>query len=284
MFDLTLRLNVSSSKVTNSDPTVKNYAFDLSKVVIVDKATERRLFRDYLDNGNIESRNKLIESGLRFVVKVAQKFSKDINHQKVLISAGNEGLLVAIERFDLNRGTRFLSYATWWVLLYIREEIHRQSVVSVPIWRKKTARKVKNIQNKLRDELGRDASDVEVQQASGLSLNQIKDVLNDQHSVVPLEGNEAELVAEDSVETQAVNRSADQLINYILMTLPVRERFILQAYYGFITDPAMSLKQVATILNISSERVRQIKIEALATFKKILAEYQVQTVSDMYQC
>lgn len=273
---------MSFNKVIETDQTVRNYVIDLSKVVIVPPEVEKELFSAYKNSGCIESRNKLIESGLRFVVKVAQKFSKDLEHQKALISAGNEGLLVAIDRFDPTRGTRFLSYATWWVVLYIREELHRQSVVAIPIWRKKTARKVRAMQQKLEEELGREATLTELTDVSGLSTNQLTDILSDPPVTTSIDGVTQELAHDHSLEVDFSNRSADKLINYILMTLPVRERFILHAYFGFITDPPMSLKQISIILGISSERVRQVKIEALASFRRVLAEYQVTSIADVY--
>lgn len=268
--------------LTTSDSTVKNYALALSKVEIVNRETELLLFQRYKEHNDIKARNKLIESGLRFVVKIAQNFSKDIDHQKMLISSGNEGLLVAIDRFDPTRGTRFLSYATWWVMLYIREEIHRQTVVSVPIWRKKSARKVHVTQDKLKEKLGRVATMEEVQTETGFSINQIKDVLSDNHQIIPLDL-EKDIESEEHLEQAVINKTANDLITYLLMHLPIRERFILQAYYGFITDPAMSLKQIANVLHISSERVRQIKIEALALLKRLLEDYRIKDLSDIYE-
>lgn len=273
---------MTPTNIAPSDPSVKNYARDLSKVKIVNREEELKLFYKYRDHKDLDARNKLIESGLRFVVKVAQKFSKDLEHQKTLISAGNEGLLVAVDRYDPTRGTRYLSYATWWVMLYIREEIHRSSVVSVPIWRKKSQRKVQTVQEKLREKLGRDASFEEIQEETGFSVNQIKDVLHDKHQMVPLEY-ESDIEAESHLERDAINKTADRLVFQIMMHLPIRERFIVQAYYGFITDPPMSLKQIATILNISSERVRQIKIEALSVLRRSLADFAVNNVADIYQ-
>lgn len=270
-----------ASNLTSIDPTVKNYAYALSKVEIVNKETELKLYHQYKQNNDIAARNKLVESGLRFVVKVAQNFSKDLDHQKCLISAGNEGLLIAVDRFDPNRGTRFLSYATWWVVLYIREELHRQTVVSVPIWRKKSARKVANVQEKLREKLGREAEISEIQQETGFSQNQIKDVLNDQHQIIPIEQDDA-IPSEEDLGTKVMNRSADHMVSYLLSHMPVRERFILQAYYGFITEPPMSLKQIAGILCISSERVRQIKIEALNMLKRSLEGFQITQLDDIY--
>lgn len=273
---------MASNNIALNDPTVHNYASDLSKVKILDKKTELEFFRRYKENNDIEARNKMIESGLRFVVKVAQKYSKDLEHQKALISAGNEGLLVAVDRYDPTRGTRFLSYATWWIVLHIREEIHKSSVVAVPIWRKKSARKVQTVQDQLKEKLGREATYEEIHKETGFSVNQIKDVLQDKHQVVPLDF-EPEPDAQDRLEESTINKSADRLLSYLLMSLPVRERFIVQAYYGFITDEPMSLKNIATVLCISSERVRQIKIEALATLKKLLSEYQIHDLTDIYE-
>jgi RNA polymerase primary sigma factor len=265
----------------DTDVTVRNYALALSKVKIVNREVELELYRQYKEHNDIEARNKLIESGLRFVVKLAQKFAKDLEHQKTLISAGNEGLLVAIDRFDPTRGTRFLSYATWWVILYIREEIHKSSVVSVPIWRKKSARKVQTVQDRLRDTLGREATMEELQEGTGFSANQIQNVINDTHIIIPIDS--APHIAEkSSTESDVINKTANALITYLIMTLPIRERFIVQAYYGFITDPPMSLKQIATILAISSERVRQIKIESLESLKKLLGVYRVSEIDDIY--
>lgn len=270
-----------SSNLPTHDPTVKNYAHALSKVVIVDQPTELELYRKYKQNGDIGARNKLIESGLRFVVKIAQKYSRDLEHQKSLISAGNEGLLEAVDRFDPTRGTRFLSYATWWVVLFIREELHRSSVVSVPIWRKKSARQVQKVQARLKDKLGRDATDQEIKDETGFSVNQIKWVMQDQHSVIPIDS-ERDIPSDVNLETSIVNGQGDLILRTVLGHMPVREKFILQAYFGFITDPPMSLKQIASVLGISSERVRQIKIEALETLKRILTEQGIGDLSDLY--
>lgn len=269
----------STSKI--DDRSVQGYARDLSKVVILDAATERKLFAHYKATGDVTARNKLVESGLRFVIKVAQAYARDLEHHKQLISAGNEGLLVAVDRFDPNRGTRFLSYATWWVTLYIREELHRSQVVTIPMWRKKSLRKVRAAREKVRDQFGREPTEKEIRKATGLSKQQLAGLAQETYEIVSLEA-AAAVPADSDTEHDVISRMGDRLMRHAISQLPVREAFVLRAYFGFLTDPPMSLKQVASILNISSERVRQIKMEALEQLKRYFEQVDIKGSQDLY--
>lgn len=270
----------STSKI--DDRSVQGYARDLSKVVILDAATERKVFAQYKATGDIGARNRLVESGLRFVIKVAQAYARDLEHHKQLISAGNEGLLVAVDRFDPTRGTRFLSYATWWVTLHIREELHRSQVVTIPMWRKKSLRKVRAAREAVRDQHGRDPTEKEIRNATGLSKQQLAGLAQETYEMVPLEA--ASAISDDTdTERTVMSRMGDRLMQHVISTLPIREAFVCRAYFGFLTDPPMSLKQVASILGISSERVRQIKMEALEVLRRQLEESNISGVGDLYE-
>ena len=273
---------MSDFKVKIDDRTVHGYARDLSKVIILDAKTERQLFLKYKKTGDLDARNRIIESGLRFVIKVAQGFSRDLEHHKVLISAGNEGLLAAIDRFDPNKGTRFLSYATWWVTLYIREELHRSAVVTIPMWRKKSIRKVRKARDKVRDRHGRDATDKEVAKLTGFTKQQLAGLTQETFEMVPLDVALPVAASPDDTDAKVRNEVSDQLVQYLISQLPIRDAFVCRAYFGFLTDPPMSLKQVASILGISSERVRQIKMDALTTLKRYLEHVNVTTAEDLY--
>ncbi len=263
------------------DRAVQGYARDLARVVILDAPTERKVFARYKATGDIDARNMLVESGLRFVIKVAQAFARDLEHHKQLISAGNEGLLVAVDRFDVTRGTRFLSYATWWVTLYIREELHRSQVVTIPMWRKKSLRKVRAAREAVRDNTGREATEKEIRTATGLSKQQLAGLAQETYEIVSLDDANTASAGIDT-EGEVISAMGDRLLRLAISQMPIREAFVCRAYFGFLTDPPMSLKQVASVLGISSERVRQIKMEALTILRRNLESLDINAVDDVY--
>ena len=270
------------------DYTTKQYAIELSKVTILNRDQELALFKKYRDEGDIEARNKLIESCLRFVVKLAGKYSKDLEHQKTLISAGNEGLLIAVDRFDPDRGTRFLSYAAWYIVLYIRDEIYKDSAVPIPTWRKKLYKKLIDTQKEFIEVIGREPTDEELAEAAGTTPKQVRAVLHANHAIMSINDEEVSdavqiemRILEDDLEEMAVQQSTASFLDKILSILPVREQFIVRAYYGLVFDDPLSLKQIASLLGISSERVRQIKAEALEKIKEYLKSYGVDDLTDL---
>ena len=159
-------------------------------------------------------------------------------------------------------------------------------IVPIPVWRKKSARKVKAVRTQVRERTGREATIEEIVTGSGLTAKQIQSLDNDKQIIIPIDSNETgaiqdEIISDVNIEAATVNKMGNRMVQYLVMSMPVRERFILQAYYGFITDASMSLKQIASILNISSERVRQIKMEALDNLKKMLGELDIADITDV---
>ena len=268
----------------SDDPVIKAYAKDLATVTILDAKTERETFLHYKKTGSIESRNKLVLSGVRFVIKIAERYARDSDHHKELIAAGNEGLITAVDRYDLKHKTRFLSYATWWVVLAIRENLHKNSsVVQVPMWRKKALRKIRAARDQVYEQHGRMATQKEIKAKTGLSLQQQEGLAQETFDMVPLDADTAqELSTEENVEDSVSNALSNKLVQYLISQLPVREAFVLRAYFGFLSSPPLSLKQVAQILTISSERVRQIKFEALLTLKNYLDALGLKAYDDVF--
>jgi len=270
------------------DYTTKQYALELSKVSLLTREEELELYRRYSENGDIEARNKLIESCLRFVVKIAAKYSRDLEHQKILISAGNEGLLIAIDRFDPKRGTRFLSYAAWYIMLFIRDEMYKDSAVPMPTWRKKLYKKLTDIQKEFTETMGREPTAEELAEAAGTTPKQVRSVLTANHSIISINNEDVPKhiqieikLTDDDLENLVINNNTAEFLNKILAALPVREQFIVRAYYGLVFDDPLSLKQIASLLGISSERVRQIKVEALDKIKEHLQDYGIDDISDL---
>ena len=274
--------DMAKTSDTNVDDTLRAYAKDLSKVRILKRDEERKLFKSYREVGDLRARDAIIESCLRYVVKVAHKYAfHDSEKLKDLIAAGNEGLLLALDRFDLDRGTRFMSYAAWYVLLYIRDESYKYSVVRVPMWRRKISRKIRRCIADFTTKNDRDPVLDEIMALTGFSEKQVVHDLLYRGGVVELHPSTTEDPATSQLEEHSIAESGESAILKILSCLPVREQFILRAYFGIDFDTHMPLKQIASILGISSERVRQIKISALQQAKKQLKLHGIASFDDI---
>lgn len=292
-----MKLSPNDLNPYNVDLNIKRYAEDLARVDILDQQTEQELFILYRETGDVTAKEKLLESGLRFVITLAHKYAQNMEQHKALILAGNEGLLVALDKYEVGHGTRFLSYAAWWVLLQIREESNRFGVVSIPVWRKKAARKIKDVHDRLLTKTGEKprSKDI-VQKDVPFSQSQVEKIMDNEFSEISLDDDptaidthtwefpqESQLSKMENLDSEKLlaNKSGVGVLKYIISCLPARDKFILQAYYGFLTDKPMSLKQIATVMNLSPERVRQIKLHALGSVKNVLKRYGISGLEDV---
>jgi len=260
------------------DSNFSRYYNDVGHTKIIDAATEQDLFKRYREKGDIAARDRIIESCLRFVVKLAARYTDDIDRLKDLISAGNEGLLTAIDRFDPERNTRFLSYATHWVLLRIRNELNNASLVSMPLWYQKTVRKLNKVKTRVLTETGQHASDRQLCGAVGVTKSQLGHLRVDRFCYFTVEDMH---LSNDGIESRTMGSETREMLQSMLypdlesvkdssaLKLSPKESFIVGAYYGFVGDP-WSLAQIANYLGISSERVRQIKEVALGQMREVL--------------
>ena len=115
--------------VNDFNRTVQVYYQDLNSFKPISRAYERRLIRKYR-RGNQEARNKLIEANLKFVFDVAKKYSGRGIPMQELISEGNMGLIRAIDKFDLSKNVKFITYAVWWIRQAILEALRRKKLIS----------------------------------------------------------------------------------------------------------------------------------------------------------
>lgn len=192
---------------------------------------ERELIIRYNETKDERAKDLILKGALRYVIAEARKNPRSLKDHAVmedLIAAGNIGLLRALTKFDINAGTRFLTYASWWVRHEIREESRRLGLVHVPahIVTKGTATPVTT---ELIDNIPYPAS----------LESDYRDTVHNQYSIEKLLSNDA---------------------------LSVREIFIVKACYGIHT-PSKTLKQIGNILDITGERVRQLRENALGKLR-----------------
>lgn len=255
------------------DENFSRYYHDISKTKILDADTERKLFIRYRKKRgkkvywtNSHARELIIHSCLRFVVTLAHRYSKHTEMLKDLVSAGNEGLLFALDRYDPHHGsqTRFLSFATYYILLYIRTELQNAELVVMPSWRQKTIRKVRQARNYVATTEGCEPDVDTLCEAVEITPAQLERLKIEKFQYSPIEFTR---VSTNGNESKAITRQAKELLATLLLGLGTKERFVLRAYFGLASDP-MSLRQIANVLGVSSERVRQIKVNALAKLRK----------------
>ena len=232
---------------------------------------------------DVIARDKLIHNCLRSVVKIATQFTRDPDLVKDLISAGNLGVFHALEKYELNKNTRFLSYATYWIQFYIREELDNVDLVSMPRWRQKAIRRIHQINTQYVSREGRDADATELcaeTELSPIQLNRLQKITRLRFSTI---ANLLQHSPDDDQEIfkQTLDHETCNALAQCLKVLGPKHNFVVRAYFGMVTDP-MSLHQIAKIIGVSSERVRQVKVEALRRLRKLVCQgMQIDSIDEL---
>jgi RNA polymerase sigma factor (sigma-70 family) len=250
------------------------YLNEISQTETIDSEEERILIYRWQRKRDTVARDALVRSHLRFVVTVARQHTRDPERLPDFIAAGNVGLLIALDRFDLAKNMRFLTYAAWWIRKEIFDEDYSTStVVYVPPHRQKARRKkVKAFQRAL-TERGPDAAEVQAidpgeAEGTTLGLDLLREALEDRRARSGPGLSEGELAAVSAAPNEADDQDR---LRRAIARLPSREQTVLNLYYGVKDDPR-SLRQIAALLDCSSERVRQLKDDGLVALKHLLAE------------
>ncbi len=255
-----------------TDRSFCTYFNEVGATKILDSETERKLFRLYKNKKDSEARDRLIKSCLRFVVKLAHRYTNNLDLMKDLLAAGNLGLMRALERFDLKHNTRFLSYATYWVLLEMREELHEVNPVSIPRWRQKATRKIKRAQAKIRAREGIEADIERLSHETNLTMSQVTSLKVEEIHFKPLADHVISTPA--NLDDNILNTERRTMVKQLVNHLPSRERFVVRAYFG-MAGMTMNLKQIAAFLGVTSERVRQIKTDGLEKIERYLRRERI---------
>lgn len=250
--------------------SAKLYYTDISKVPILKADEERKAIIRWRKYKDVAARDAVIKSSLRFVVTIARKHTKDPDRLSDLIAAGNVGLMNALDRFDIKKKFRFLTYAAWWIAESIHREIYAANPVHIPTHRQKAQRKAAKEYAQAMAQKGPEDK----------SLQKLDQGLPDATAVaLELLGD----IAVDGLKSTFNNKQADRLLRSAIEELSPREQTVLYLYYG-LKDQSRNLGQIARLIDMSPERVRQIKIAAVKTLKEILdRKYGVYSVDDLYE-
>lgn len=227
-----------------------------------------------------DAKNKLVSGNLRLVMRVAQNYS---NHGALLldlIQEGNLGLIRAAEKYDYTRGFKFSTYATWWIRQAITQALNEFGrTVKLPASLTQAIRNVGRARMRLTQILGRDPRLGELADETGLTVQQVRDVVLYEHNAISIdEPNNDEddttlvdtLISESvpSPEQMALEQGLRDAVELTLADLTTRETQILSLRYGIGRTSDMSTAEIAQELGISSNRVRQITVKALRRLRQ----------------
>lgn len=226
-------------------------------------------------------RNKIAEANLRLVMFVARKYRDQGLDYWELIQEGNLGLMTAIEKFEVGRGFKFSTYATWWIRQsVIRALAEKARTIRLPVHMIEKINFIRKKTDKLTRRFGREPDRAEIAKASGLSVSAVNKILNFDCDVLSLDaplkvdgdddGEDFMAVTEDRSVVSPLEATLDvhleKEIEKALLGLNDRERKIISLRFGIGNDSSMTLEEVGREFGLSRERIRQIENK---TFRKL---------------
>jgi len=251
------------------------YLHDLDQIPQISPEEEVNLAR-LIKKGDKQALNKLVRSNLKFVVYIAREYEERGLPLDELISEGNLGLLEAAHRFDPERGYKFISYAVWWIRQSILRALAKYSrLVRVPINRTWVIQKMATIVNNLEQDLGRTPALEEVAKELNIPVEELSENLSYLKHEVFLEDStrpfDDSLSLMDKISSEEFAEPTSDLIKESMKTdirlalesLTPTEAEVLRKYFGIERERPLTLLEIGDEMNLSRERIRQIKNKAL---------------------
>ncbi len=262
---------------------LSRYFSEIRTYPLLSKDQEHALAENVRRRGCQASLNELIESNLSFVVKVASEYRNLGLPFEDLLNEGNLGLIEAAHRYDASKGTKFITYAIWWIRKSILKALSEHStLVRVPTYQMKKVREIREVEHALRRKLGRKPRRDEISERMERSLSKVDQVLQFSMREFSLDdklGRERDRPISDYLvdarsidpENELIQREANGLVAEAMTQLNAQERTVIAHRFGIASGPALTLKEIGELMGISRERVRQIECQAKRRLRKLFS-------------
>ena len=256
------------------DNSIKIYMREMGQFSMLSADEEVKLARRIAE-GDQSAKNELVEANLRLVVSLARHYQGCGLSYQDLIQEGNIGLIKAAEKFDVSKGFRFSTYASWWIKQALSRAIADQSrTIRIPVHMTENINKFKKTERELLSKLNREPKVKEIADAMGISEKQAKEI---QSYIVEPTSLDIQVGDDDDTtigsfiedthfvnpESAYIKESNGDVVNAVLDTLSDREANILRLRFGIGGKKAMTLEEVGEEYGLTRERIRQIEAKAL---------------------
>jgi RNA polymerase primary sigma factor len=271
------------STVKDRSSVLSRYFSEIREYPLLTKDEEMAL-AEGVKRGDRAALNELIESNLSFVVKVSSEYRNLGLPFEDLLNEGNIGLIEAAHRYDSGKGTKFITYAIWWIRKSILKALSEHSnLVRVPNYQMKKVREIRDAEASLRRSLGRAPEREEISRRLSKSVTKIDQVLQFSMREISLDdkiGKDRDKPISDylvdpasaSPEDDLIHRESNSLVGEAMAHLTEQERIVVGYRFGLAGGPPLTLKEIGEKMGISRERVRQIECQAKLRLKKLFAK------------
>ncbi len=254
---------------------LETYLREINETSLLTAKDEREL-ATAIGNGDVRARDRMVRANLRLVVNIARGYTGKGLALQDLIEEGNLGLLRAVEGFDPAMGTRFSTYASYWIKQSIKRAlINTAKTIRIPAYMVELLSKWRRATARLTEELGRTPTPEEIARVLGLARKKlpiIKKAIRIYNSTPQTDQPEngwslGELVMDDDARTpEDMMQNSDSLTHALAMleNMDGREATVLKMRFGLDSGEPRTLKEIGESLGLTRERVRQIETEALA--------------------
>ncbi len=259
-----------------SDKILSIYLQEINKVPLLTKEEENDLAAK-AKAGDQAARQRIASANLRFVVNIAKKYRHSGMDMTDLISEGNVGLMTAIDKFDPQKGYRFISYAVWWIRQSILKAIYEtKDAIRLPLNRMNELVKIKKAKKSLGNRKSEEEEIKEVAAQLNMEQDTVRDLLAISQEMISLDMNVQAKPGETSTfgdfiedtryqgpEEGSLDNAMKREVRDALQTLKPKEAQVIRLRYGLDGAEPMSLKEVGDICKLTKERIRQIEKNAI---------------------
>ena len=256
--------------------------------------TEEIELAQRIPNGDALARERMISANLRLVVTIARDYINLGLPLVDLISEGNIGLMKAIDRFDPEKGAKLSTYAIWWIRQAIKRALANQSkTIRLPAKTIEKITRMRRVSAQLGNELGREPTEDELSEELGIAPEKVAGLrsvgLRPESLNAPVGVDELTELGENVPDQQTQSpfeslreKDFSGQIDQVLKSLNKREATIIAERFGLNGTTAKPLEQVAQIIGVTRERVRQVELIALAKLRRAFKKHLGPLESEVF--